>query len=345
MMHPMQRSLEHSRGLVTGRLLVAVLLLLAIMLAGYVWAARQGHFIPSEADLLARYALPESKFTTIGGQQMHYVDEGTGPVVVLMHGSFASLRQWDEWAAALRSGFRVVRYDRPPMGLSGTTAVSGIDVEREIAELNALLAELGVERFFLVATSSAGLTGAAYAAQNPERVQGLILANIATGPFTPDPSHRSATLNALIKLGPWFKGWRPTLFWSEILEANYFDPEKIPPGLAREWTDLNNRAIRMPRNPAAPAAAPPKESPFARTPSDLQAIRVPTLLLWSENDHEFPPSKTAQDGLRLLGSTDKALDIVPQCGHLMPLECGAESAARAAAFFTRLTSPANETLP
>ncbi len=341
----MQRFYRYSRGRVSWLWLLVVPPLLALAFGAYVWAARNGHLTPSEVDMLTLYALPESQFTTIAGQQIHFVDEGAGPVVVLLHGSFASLRQWDAWAAALRGQYRVIRYDRPPMGLSGTTAVTGIDAEREIAELNALLTQLRVEKFFLVATSSAGVTGAAYAAQFPERVQGLILANIATGPFAPDPSHQSATLKALIKIGPWFQGWRPTLFWSEILEANYFDPDKMPPRLAREWTDLNNRAARMPRSPPSQAAAPPKGSPFARTPDDLRAIRVPTLLLWSENDHEFPPSKTAQEGLRLLGTPDKSLDIVPKCGHLMPLECGAESAARAAAFFARFSTPITETLP
>ena len=68
---------------------------------------------------------------TIGEQQLHYVDEGTGPAVVLVHGSYASLRQWQAWADALKGSYRVIRFDRPGMGLSGPSPDARYDGDAE----------------------------------------------------------------------------------------------------------------------------------------------------------------------------------------------------------------------
>ncbi len=42
--------------------------------------------------------------------------------------------------------------------------------------------------------------------------------------------------------------------------------------------------------------------------------------------------------MELLSSNDKSLEVVPDCGHMMPNECAAESAPYAAAFFDRIVA-------
>ena len=91
-----------------------------------VWAARQGLLTADDAELRARYALPQSRFVTLDGQQIHYVDEGRGRVVLLLQGSDGSLRMWEDWARILRTDYRVIRFDRPPMGLSSPVASSPV---------------------------------------------------------------------------------------------------------------------------------------------------------------------------------------------------------------------------
>ena len=308
--------------------------LIGIALAALIVAARAGWLTPDDAVLRARYALPESRFISIGGEPIHIVEQGQGPAIVLLHGSFGSLRMWNDWAAQLSQRYRVIRFDRPPMGLSGPDPAARYDTERELRILAEIARQLGGERFFLVATSSAGVTGAAYAAANPEQLQGLILANVAVGPFAMNADHRSARMKMLLRVDPWFGGWRPAAFWDEVLRANFFHPERVTPQLAREWADLNNRAQRLPR--AAGGASPALD--FERTPRDLARIRVPTLLLWSQHDHELPFETVGARGLELLAAADKSLVVVPDCGHMMPLECGADSARLAGAFFDRVVA-------
>lgn len=312
--------------------LAPVVVLVGVVAGAALFAARSGWLSPSDAALRTRYGLPESRFFDFEGQPVHYVDEGQGEAVVLVHGSFGSLRMWDSWAAALRGRHRVIRFDRPPMGLSGAAPDGDYGVAREMRIIDALTATLGVPRFVLVGTSSAGVSTAGYAAANPQRVRALLLSNVAVGAFDTHPERRSVWFQLVLRADRWFGGWHPRELWRQVLRGNFHDPAKVTPQLVDEWTALNNRAQRMPPSPGAESAA----VGFERTPADLPRITAPTLLLWSAHDHELPVETVGARALQLLGAADKSLQVVPECGHMMPLECGPESAALAARWLARL---------
>jgi pimeloyl-ACP methyl ester carboxylesterase len=314
------------------RFAAVALLLAAAALALFMLAARQGWMTSDDAIMQQRYRLPNSRFALIDGQSIHYVDEGKGPAILLVHGSFASLRMWDAWATALRSRYRVIRFDRPPMGLSGREHGGRYDAKREAAIIGKLAERLGVARFVLVATSSGGESAAAFAAAHPDLVTGVIFANIAAGPIAFHPTDYPLSFRAALWVDPWLGGWHLPGFWRGILRANYADPRKVTPALVREWTDLNNRAQFYQRAPR-----PAGTMPFAGTPTDLKAIRSPALLLWSDHDPEVPLEVDGRKALALLGSMDKQLAVIPRCGHMMPLECGPMSAAVARRFLDRIT--------
>jgi hypothetical protein len=72
--------------------------------------------------LLARWAPPPSAFIEVGGQRVHYRDEGPRDdalPLVLIHGTSASLHTWEGWAGALRGERRVISFDLPGFGLTG----------------------------------------------------------------------------------------------------------------------------------------------------------------------------------------------------------------------------------
>ena len=66
---------------------------------------------------------------------MIYVDEGKGPAIVLVHGWALDLTMWDLVASALRSRYRVIRYDR--RGFGGSTGQP--DLQRDADDLMTLL--------------------------------------------------------------------------------------------------------------------------------------------------------------------------------------------------------------
>ena len=241
---------------------------------------------------------------------------------------------WNDWVKALTPHYRVIRFDRPPMGLAGEHPAGLYGARQESELIQNLTDKLQIERFILVATSSGGECATAYAAQHPEKIQGLILSNIAVGSFKIDTSSLSPIFKLVLWVDPIFKGWHPRIFWREVFKANFADPGKIAPGLVTEWTDLNNRAQRMPRRATTAPAA------FAHTPADLAQIHAPTLLLWSADDRELPANPVAQTALKLLATADKELVTVAHCGHMMALECGTTSVAMAMPFLARVTQGA-----
>ena len=314
------------------RLSLGLLLLLALAAGLFVVCAHSGWLRPDESDLRQHYALPASKFEMIDKQLLHVVDEGSGPAVILVHGSFASLRMWQSWVDTLKVHYRVIRFDRPSMGLSGPNPDGLYDGDAEAELIGKLADHLKLSKFFLVGTSSSGEGVAHFAAQHPERIAGLVLANIAAGPLAPRP-HYHGYFRAVLTVDPLLGGWHSAGLWRGVLENNYADPSKVTPELVQEWTDLNNRAQGWPHKPR-----PAKANPFAGTQADLAAITAPALVLWSDKDPEVPLESHGRRTLALLGSANKSLVVMPNCGHMMPLECGQQSAVEAVKFLDRVAA-------
>ena len=114
------------------------------------------------------------------GQRIAYSDEGEGALVVLPAWWVSHLvRNADDPAycrffARLTEQLRVVRYDRVGVGVSDRTRTT-FTLESEVDDLAAIVEHLGATRFHLLAFSCGGPVALAYAAQNPERVDRMVL--------------------------------------------------------------------------------------------------------------------------------------------------------------------------
>jgi len=73
-------------------------------------------------NIKLKYVNKESKFIEIecgdSTCRLHYRDEGSGPVLLLLHGVCASLHTWDAWVETLKPYYRIIRFDIPGFGLS-----------------------------------------------------------------------------------------------------------------------------------------------------------------------------------------------------------------------------------
>lgn len=111
--------------------------------------------------------------------RLHVVREGNGPVVVLSHALGCDLHMWDGVAAVLSRAHTVVRYDHRNHGVServeGATSIDAL--ARDAAGL--IEREAGGEPVHFVGLSMGGMTGQALAAQRPELLRTLVIANSA----------------------------------------------------------------------------------------------------------------------------------------------------------------------
>jgi pimeloyl-ACP methyl ester carboxylesterase len=204
----------------------------------------------------------------------------------------------------------VIRFDRPSMGLSGPNLKGEYSVVREARVVDAVTRQLGARRFVLVATSSGGAAAAAFAAEHPDRITGLVLNNIAVPPFKLDTSGTSQAFKDALAADQPLGGYHRPEFWRQVLLHNLVDQDKVTAELVTQWTELNNRAPAMPRA----AGNPSPGSEFDRTPDDLRRITATTLVIWSADDLDTPLSM-GEKVLPLLASRDDSLRRLTRARH------------------------------
>ena len=118
-----------------------------------------------------------SKFLTVAGHRMHYVDEGEGPVIVLLHGNPTWSFYYRELIDSLRGSFRVIAPDFIGLGLSDRTPGTRYRAKDRIDQLEEFLKKLEVEQFSLVMHDWGGSIGTGLAVRYPERVQRIVYLN------------------------------------------------------------------------------------------------------------------------------------------------------------------------
>lgn len=130
-----------------------------------------------------RLADSDSRFLDCNGFRVHYkmYGNGKGPFIVLLHGSFLSIRSWRHVMEPLAEAATVVAFDRPAFGLTSRPVPSKLNEARYSPEAQsdlvvALMDRLGIDRAVLVGNSTGGTLALLTALRHPGRVQGIVLA-------------------------------------------------------------------------------------------------------------------------------------------------------------------------
>jgi haloalkane dehalogenase len=123
----------------------------------------------------------ESHFFVTGGHRLHYLDEGAGDPLVMLHGNPTWSFYFRNLVHALSPDYRCVVPDHVGCGLSDKPANGSYDfrLESRVRDLERLLDSLGLERITLLVHDWGGMIGMAYAHRNPERVSRLVVTNTA----------------------------------------------------------------------------------------------------------------------------------------------------------------------
>ena len=118
------------------------------------------------------------------GLKYHYLDEGQGETVVMVHGNPTWSFYYRNLVLALRADYRVIVPDHIGCGLSDKPVDSGYSftLQQRVDDLESLLDHLGLrEKITLVLHDWGGMIGMAYASRHPERIARLVILN--TGAF------------------------------------------------------------------------------------------------------------------------------------------------------------------
>ena len=137
--------------------------------------------MPSLADELDRTEYPfRSQYESIGGESMHFIDEGEGDPVVMVHGNPTWSFYYRRLAADLKATHRVIVPDHIGCGLSSKPGHGDYPFtrERRIEDLETLLERRGVTgRVTWIVHDWGGAIGLGVATKIPERVRRLVILN------------------------------------------------------------------------------------------------------------------------------------------------------------------------
>jgi pimeloyl-ACP methyl ester carboxylesterase len=251
---------------------------------------------------------------SVGGIKVHTLIGGQGDPLVVLHGAGGS-RGWRRWMAALADRFTIYAPTHPGFGLSDAADwMEGID---DLARFYLwFLDVVGLERTHLLGHSIGGWTAAEMAVTAPRAVDRLVL--VAPAGLKPD---HGEILDVFYYTLP------------ELTRLTVHDPRTIP-----EWEELYGRpptpeqaeiAVRNREMAARLTWRPYMFNP--RLPHFLGRAAMPTLIVWGREDRVVPVVCGEQYRRLLPHAT---LHVLPQCGHLPPIEQPDEFAALVRAFLT-----------
>jgi haloalkane dehalogenase len=123
-----------------------------------------------------------SRYAQVNGQRMHYLDEGRGEPLLMLHGNPTWSFFFRSLILGLAPAYRCIAPDHVGCGLSARpdNAAYGFRLQNRVDDVEALMAALAVdEGITLVVHDWGGIIGAAYALRRPERIARMVVFNTA----------------------------------------------------------------------------------------------------------------------------------------------------------------------
>jgi pimeloyl-ACP methyl ester carboxylesterase len=290
------------------------ILLLAALAALFFWG-----YAPdtNAAQMERKYGSAASRFAKLEpGLRVHYRDEGKqdGPVLVLIHGSNASLHTWEQWVGILGKDYRIISLDLPGHGLTGNNPAGVYDSASYVRVVDRLLTKLNVDKAVIGGNSMGGGVSWAYALEHPEKVEALLLVDASGQPYARSgktPLGFRLMRMPVIKEAARFIAPR-SIFESSVKTSMSVQSEIDDKLIDRYW-ELNrypgNRNATMQRFSNSKSMVP-------GTKERLSTIKVPVLILWGAEDNLIPVTAAKWFAEAM---PQAKLIIYPNVGHI-PME-------------------------
>ena len=227
----------------------------------------------------------ESHYAQVDGASVHYVDEGAGPPLLLLHGNPTWSFLYRDVIKSLRDRFRCIAVDYPGFGLSRAAPAYGYTPPEHAKVVEELILQLDLRDVTMMVQDWGGPIGFAAATRHPDRFSAFVIGNTWAWPKA-DPGTRVFS---------WLMGGPIGGFL--ITRRNFFVERAIPGSVKR--TTLPEAVMNAYRGPfptpqsRRPVHVLPREilasRPFlAEIERRLPVLRDrPALLVWPTKDVAF----------------------------------------------------------
>lgn len=119
----------------------------------------------------------QSRFFEIGGYKLHYIDEGKGPAILMMHACPFWSFEFRKLILKLRETHRVVAFDQMGFGLSDKPMDFDYRIETHMDYTDRFVNALDLHDFTLLTHGRGATIGMAFAVRHPEDIRGCITFN------------------------------------------------------------------------------------------------------------------------------------------------------------------------
>lgn len=265
-----------------------------------------------------------------GSYDLHYHEAGSGPPLVLLHGSGPGVSGWSNFKGnlpVLARRFRTVVPDLPGFGLS-----AGLEYDRAYPRVAAdavvfLLDQLGIDKAHVLGNSMGGYVAAELALAHPDRVDRMVMmgpGGLAVSIFGPDPSEGARRLTEFM-VNPTREAM---VAWIDCMVANkkVVDDALVDERMANA---LRPGAIESAMSIFMSLAQFPEPVPlYARA----DQIKAPALITWGRDDRMLP-FEQAIFAFRRMPRAE--LHVFSRCGHWAQVERKEEFERVVTEFLTR----------
>jgi pimeloyl-ACP methyl ester carboxylesterase len=278
-------------------LLVFVLAFVAIVSA---LVALIGRVLRRRETLHWRDAPAPGRIVEVDGVGIHYVEQGSGPAVLLIHGFGGHTYSFRYTIPALATDYRVIAADLMGFGYSERPGAADYSLTAHAARMLRLMDELGIDRAAVVGHSMGGEVAMRMAAMAPERIVRVVLAGSVSGDRIP-------TLPVTPIIKPFLPAMRH-LVRLTLLHRAVYDPAHLTP----EVRD----AYLAPTRLKGSIEGIYQLFKDARSDRKIEYSRIkqPVLVLWADHERVVPRA-----ALRRIQQHLPQADVVviERAGHLL----------------------------
>ncbi|AKG37046.1 alpha/beta fold hydrolase [Paenibacillus durus] len=226
---------------------------------------------------------------------IHYIDEGQGPTVLLLHGNPTWSYLYRNVIKELRREYRLIAPDYPGFGMSKAPAGYRFTPQEQSAAILDLIRRLDLKDFVLVVQDWGGPIGLNYAVRHRKNLRGIVVMNTWAWPAKILPMKMFSLAMGGRLFGYWLQT-RRNFFAKVIVPHGIYHTDKVTDSLKKAYTDpFPTPKSRIPTW-VFPGQIRKARSWLADIESKLPNLSdLPAQILWGSKDSAgFPPEQMAK---------------------------------------------------
>ena len=245
----------------------------------------------------------------VNGINVYYELQGSGEVVLFLHGMGFSRAIWNTSVKAASKYYTTCALDLPGFGDSDKP-VSNYGLSFFVNFIKDFMSVTGIDNAAIVGVSMGGAIAACFAGKNPGMVSRLVL----TAPIGLTPLYKGLPGLPLVGSSMYLLMSRSKGLFMRYAESMFYNTGAVDQDILRQ----ERARLKLPSYRAALTRNAKNLSVVDSTyEASLKSVRAPTLIVWGRNDMIAPLPDAYRHQDRIRGSE---LAIIEKCGHMPPME-------------------------